>query len=109
MSWKTAKLIFYIGTLVSLVLFLGLTVDTHRQVETLTPRRSAQPAGGGRKAGVAQVQLQRLPYDSGLWLVLRSRHDQGLLAHRERRDKSGGPHSGKIHLLAEDAAFSRHG
>jgi hypothetical protein len=36
MSWKTAKLIFYLGTLVSLALFLALTVDTHRQVETLT-------------------------------------------------------------------------
>lgn len=36
MSWKTAKIIFYVGTLISLVLFLALTVDTHRQVETLT-------------------------------------------------------------------------
>jgi len=36
MSAKTAKWIFYLGTLVSLLIFLGLTVDTHRQVETLT-------------------------------------------------------------------------
>jgi nitric oxide reductase subunit C len=36
MSARTAKWIFYLGTLISLVLFLGLTVDTHRQVETLT-------------------------------------------------------------------------
>ncbi len=36
MSAKTAKWIFYVGTLISLVLFLGLTVDTHRQVQTLT-------------------------------------------------------------------------
>lgn len=36
MSGKTARWIFYLGTLVSLVLFLGLTVDTHRQIETLT-------------------------------------------------------------------------
>ena len=43
MSWKTAKLIFYIGTLVSLVLFLGLTVDTHRQVETLTHADQLSP------------------------------------------------------------------
>ncbi|NIR45323.1 MAG: c-type cytochrome [Gemmatimonadetes bacterium] len=36
MSDKTARWIFYVGTLVSLVLFVGLTVDTHRQVATLT-------------------------------------------------------------------------
>lgn len=36
MKWKTARVIFYLGTLVSLVLFLGLTVDTHRQIRTLT-------------------------------------------------------------------------
>jgi nitric oxide reductase subunit C len=36
MSPKAAKWIFYIGTLISLVLFLGLTVDTHRQVKALT-------------------------------------------------------------------------
>lgn len=36
MSWNTARWIFYLGTLVSLVLFLVLTVDTHRQVQTLT-------------------------------------------------------------------------
>lgn len=43
MSWKTAKLIFYLGTLVSLVLFLGLTIDTHRQVETLTHADQLSP------------------------------------------------------------------
>lgn len=36
MSTMTARWIFYLGTLVSLVIFLGLTVDTHRQIETLT-------------------------------------------------------------------------
>lgn len=36
MSGKTAKWIFYLGTSISLVIFLGLTVDTHRQVKTLT-------------------------------------------------------------------------
>jgi nitric oxide reductase subunit C len=50
MSWKTAKLIFYLGTLVSLGLFLILTVDTHRQVETLThaDRLSAEVVAGKR-------------------------------------------------------------
>jgi len=50
MSWKTAKLIFYLGTLVSLLLFLGLTADTHRQVETLTnaDRLSPQVIAGKR-------------------------------------------------------------
>ncbi|HEY2990522.1 MAG TPA: cytochrome c [Candidatus Binatia bacterium] len=50
MSWKTAKLIFYLGTLVSLLLFLGLTVDTHRQVETLTnaDRLSPEVVAGKR-------------------------------------------------------------
>jgi len=36
MSPKTARWIFYLGTLISLLIFLGLTVDTHRQVQTLT-------------------------------------------------------------------------
>jgi nitric oxide reductase subunit C len=36
MSTQIAKWIFWIGTLVSLVLFLGLTIDTHRQVRALT-------------------------------------------------------------------------
>ncbi len=36
MSHKTAKLIFWIGTLLSLVLFLALTVDTSRQYAVLT-------------------------------------------------------------------------
>jgi nitric oxide reductase subunit C len=36
MTPKIARWIFYLGTLVSLVLFLGLTVDTHRQVQTLS-------------------------------------------------------------------------
>jgi nitric oxide reductase subunit C len=36
MSTQTAKWIFWIGTLVSLALFLGLTIDTHRQVRALT-------------------------------------------------------------------------
>jgi nitric oxide reductase subunit C len=50
MSWKTAKLIFYLGTLVSLGLFLVLTIDTHRQVETLThaDRLSAEVVAGKR-------------------------------------------------------------
>ena len=33
---KGAKWIFWIGTLSSLILFLVLTVDTHRQVKVLT-------------------------------------------------------------------------
>ncbi len=33
---KTGRLIFLIGTLSSLVLFLALTVDTHRQIQVLT-------------------------------------------------------------------------
>jgi nitric oxide reductase subunit C len=50
MSWKTAKLIFYLGTLVSLGLFLVLTVDTHRQVETLShaDRLSPEVVAGKR-------------------------------------------------------------
>jgi nitric oxide reductase subunit C len=36
MTDRVAKIIFYAGTLVSLVLFLALTVDTHRQVRALT-------------------------------------------------------------------------
>jgi hypothetical protein len=36
MSAKTAKWIFYLGALISLVIFLGLNVHTDRQVETLT-------------------------------------------------------------------------
>src|SRR3990172_10011144 len=36
MTNKLARLIFYLGTLISLVLFLALTVDTHRQIQTLT-------------------------------------------------------------------------
>ncbi|MBI3013558.1 MAG: cytochrome c [Candidatus Tectomicrobia bacterium] len=36
MSPKAARAIFYLGTLISLILFLALTVDTHRQVQTLT-------------------------------------------------------------------------
>ena len=36
MSARTAKWIFYLGTMISLMLFLGLTVDTHRQVQALT-------------------------------------------------------------------------
>jgi len=43
MSWKAAKLIFYLGTVVSLGLFLALTVDTHRQVETLTHADQLSP------------------------------------------------------------------
>ncbi len=36
MTAKIAKWIFYVGTLSSLALFLGLTVDTHRQIGALT-------------------------------------------------------------------------
>jgi nitric oxide reductase subunit C len=36
MTTGTAKFIFYFGTLSSAILFLALTVDTHRQVEALT-------------------------------------------------------------------------
>ena len=36
MTRKTAKLIFLVGTLVSAVLFLALTWDTHRQMQALT-------------------------------------------------------------------------
>jgi len=36
MTEKTAKLIFWVGTLTSLALFLALTVDTHRQFDVLT-------------------------------------------------------------------------
>lgn len=36
MSLRTARWIFYLGTFISLILFLGLTVDTHRQVRALT-------------------------------------------------------------------------
>jgi nitric oxide reductase subunit C len=43
MSDKMAKWIFYAGTLVSLALFLGLTVDTHRQARTLTHAERLSP------------------------------------------------------------------
>ena len=43
MNWKFAKLIFYLGTFISLGLFLALTVDTHRQVETLTHADKLSP------------------------------------------------------------------
>ncbi len=36
LSRKGAKGIFWVGTLISLILFLGLTVDTHQQVKVLT-------------------------------------------------------------------------
>jgi nitric oxide reductase subunit C len=36
MTGRTARLIFYVGTLTSLVLFLVLTADTHRQIAALT-------------------------------------------------------------------------
>jgi len=36
MSSKTAKLIFYLGTISSAILFLSLTWDTQKQIETLT-------------------------------------------------------------------------
>ncbi len=36
MNEKLAKVIFWTGTLVSLALFLALTVDSHRQFDTLT-------------------------------------------------------------------------
>ena len=36
MTMKTARWIFYAGTGISLVLFLGLTADTHRQITSLT-------------------------------------------------------------------------
>jgi nitric oxide reductase subunit C len=43
MSLKVARWIFIVGTLVSLVLFLGLTIDTHRQVESLTHASALSP------------------------------------------------------------------
>ncbi len=36
MGYRAARWIFYLGTFVSLVLFLFLTVDTHRQIQSLT-------------------------------------------------------------------------
>lgn len=48
MTSKAARWIFYLGTLVSLALFLVLTVDTHRQIQTLThaDRLSEQVVSG---------------------------------------------------------------
>lgn len=50
MSDRFARWIFYAGTLVSLALFLALTVDTHRKVQALThaDRLSAQVIAGKR-------------------------------------------------------------
>jgi nitric oxide reductase subunit C len=50
MSEKAAKLIFWVGTLASLVLFLVLTVDTTAQFDTLThaDRLDAQVVAGKR-------------------------------------------------------------
>jgi len=50
MSWKVARLIFYVGTLISLGLFLALTIDTHRQIGALTraDRLSVQVVAGKR-------------------------------------------------------------
>ncbi len=50
MSAKAARWIFYLGTLSSLVLFLALTADTHRQIQTLThaDQLSAQVISGKR-------------------------------------------------------------
>lgn len=36
MSVKTAKIIFFLGTAISAILFLALTFDTHRQFDALT-------------------------------------------------------------------------
>ncbi len=43
MADKMAKLIFYAGTLISLALFLVLTVDTHRQIRALTHADQLSP------------------------------------------------------------------
>lgn len=50
MSWKAARAIFYVGTAISLILFLILTFDTHRQISTLThaDKLSSQVIAGKR-------------------------------------------------------------
>jgi hypothetical protein len=90
-SWKAARAIFYVGTAISLILILLLTVDTYRQISTLThaDKLSSQVLAG--KRGMAEVQLQRLPYDPRVWFILRAGHDQGLLASRGRRHQGGYP------------------
>jgi nitric oxide reductase subunit C len=51
MTEKTAKLIFWVGTLSSLALFLALTVDTHRQFAALTHAdRLDQKVVAGKRA-----------------------------------------------------------
>ncbi len=50
MSYKTAKWIFIAGTLVSAILFLALTWDTHRQIGALTHAdRLSQDVVDGKK------------------------------------------------------------
>jgi nitric oxide reductase subunit C len=50
MTERSAKIIFWVGTLASLVLFLALTFDTHRQFDALThaDRLDAQVVAGKR-------------------------------------------------------------
>ncbi len=43
MTTKVARWVFYLGTFSSLVLFLVLTVDTHRQIQTLTHADQLSP------------------------------------------------------------------
>lgn len=51
MTTKTAKIIFYVGTLSSAILFLALTVDTHRQIQALTHAdRLSDEVVAGKKA-----------------------------------------------------------
>ena len=109
MSWKTAKLIFYIGTLVSLVLFLGLTVDTHRQVETLSHADKLSPQVVAGKKVWHKYNCNDCHTILGFGSYYAPDMTKVYWRIGEPRDQSGGPHSGKIHLVAEDAAFSRHG
>jgi len=78
MSTKLAKWIFYGGTLSSALLFLILTWDTHRQIDTLTHADKLSRQRGGRQKSVSEIQLQRLPHHFRIRRVLRPRPHQGI-------------------------------
>ena len=106
---RSAKLIFWVGTLSSLALFLALTVDTHRQVRRAHARRQARRARRRGQARVRAPQLQRLPHHPRVRRLLRAGPDARVHAGRRgddpQPDRAAG--GGARELVPQDAAAAR--
>ena len=97
MNKKQTRLFAIASTAIASLVFLALTIDSHRQFPKLTNAENITPAVIARQGRLAQVQLHQLPHPVRRGRLLRAGPDQDHAA--SRRAVPAGLHARSVAVL----------